>query len=45
MNTNEIQVIMLEIFKVAKVIHQQDCDDFTLGHISGAIRVAYTVFR
>jgi hypothetical protein len=45
MNTDEMQVIMLEIFKVAKVIHHQDCDDFTLGHLAGAITVAYAMFR
>jgi hypothetical protein len=45
MNTDEMQVIMLEIIEVAKVIHQQDCYDFTLAHLAGAITVAYAVFR
>jgi hypothetical protein len=45
MNTDEMQVIMLEIFKVAKVIYQQDCYDFTPGHIAGAITVVYAMFR
>jgi tRNA threonylcarbamoyladenosine modification (KEOPS) complex Cgi121 subunit len=45
MNADEMQVIMFEIFEVAKVIQEQNCDYFTLGHFAGAITAMYAVFR